>query len=117
MSMPFECITVRSSPHRGPATAIPTSALAAPRRAIRQPGGTERAGGSSRVDDLHASETLESRRLRVDLVGVTKHEHGEQRKHDAEREQVWIVEYDIAHGIGPRRAARSSSTTNASAAR
>ena len=38
MSIPRERTTPRSSPHRGPATQMPTSALATPSRVIRQPG-------------------------------------------------------------------------------
>ena len=48
---------------------------------------------------------------------VVNHPHREQRENRGEREQIRIVEYEIVHGSGPRRAASNSSITKASVPR
>ena len=57
--MPRERETVRSSPHRGPAAATPTNALARPSRAIRHPGRVSVVAGNSREIDVEAAQPLE----------------------------------------------------------
>ena len=91
MSMPRERTTVRSSPHRGPATATPTSAPARPSRAMRQPGGRERVRRNEPRRRRPCCRAARAAPRRC-AIRVAQHDDREQRQHDGEREQIRIVE-------------------------
>ena len=110
--MPRERTTLRSSPQRGPATAMPTqrAADAQPRHAPARRRAACSAG-SSRDDDVHGAEPLRAAPCAADTRGARARRR-QHRQDDRQREQPRIVEATRRrdHGSGPRHAASSSSS-------